>query len=568
MKYLLILLFVSISNILWAQTNGGFENNSVNNCRQCCNEAFLPFNVGKVPDWQASHGSPQINKSDAGCPTVEEADVHSGSEAAFLSYAQSNKEGIFQNINIIKDESFNVSLFAKGLNNKIIVKFTNGLVNSDGSNATSIPNPSSQQLVIEQVLTDTWQEVRVDEIIADADYSQVWIYALDGPIVVDDFSFFESCCEPYKLWQNITNPPSTYVNNYIQAGENIDTSQTTGKVIITADADPISFEAGQHIELLPGFETEPGASFKAEIKDCGEKELEISLLEIAPYSPSGYISPTCNTRYEVAVCYGSGDYTISWDNGAGIDMASDNWPDQSKTISLLASQWLFVTVVDNITHDTIQKGVHIAASPFSGSFNIDLFNIITPDGDGLNDEWYAIDSTKLGKDSFGYNAYEYELWFYDRWGGEEHYSSGLNKKKGFAYNEINWIDDYCNVTSAFELFGILKLSNCSQTETIEFLVTLICESSESYILSLDSTSNKPSFLVFPNPTRNILTISSNGKPAKGIQLYNNLGSIIRDVKPLINGEIQLELKELSSGSYTLRILTSNDEIITKGIIIK
>jgi hypothetical protein len=214
-----------------AQSNGGFEINGADGCRNASGTSFTidPFNKGKVSSWNASHGTPQIQKSSSNCVAAE-ADVHSGTEAAFIFYSASNKEGIFQSIPIKKDESFNIALFAKGLNanSKVIIKFANGLANEDpaitGGNP-NIPNPSSQQLVIEYALSNSWQEVRVDEIIADADYSQVWIYAMDGTILVDDFTFFKSCCEPYKLWQNITNPPNTYVNNYIKAGENVDGTQ-------------------------------------------------------------------------------------------------------------------------------------------------------------------------------------------------------------------------------------------------------------------------------------------------------------------------------------------------------
>jgi hypothetical protein len=600
MRVFTTILLTLIIRTVFSQSNGGFETNGADGCRNDAGAFTLaPFNDGKVSNWQASHGTPQINR--AGCSSGEN-DVHSGSEAAFIFFDNTNKEGVFQNIVIKKDESFNVALFAKALdaNSKVIIKFTSGLTNAPIGNGgnVQIPNPSSQQLVIEQTLTNSWQEVRIDEIIADADYSQVWIYAMDGTILVDDFSFFKSCCEPFKLWQDITNPPSTYVNNYIKAGENVDGTQPTGKVLITADADPIVFQAGQSIELGPGFDTELGAPFTAEIVDCGEREFEITLLEIAPWVISGSIDRTCNKRYQVSACFGSGDYQISWDNGYGEDRTFTEWNnrseiqnDQSNNISLTSPQWLFVTVIDNVSNDTIRKGVHIPASPFSGAFNFDIFNVITPNGDGINDSWAVIDSTRLGSDSFGYNAFHYVLNLFERGAGQSIHCDasgedatrgpnqptnkvGTNRSKGFAYDEIDWvISDYCSWTdqpeAPYTLFGCLKLANCSQTTNFTFTITVFCTSSSApFVLNIDSISNTPDFLVFPNPTSNLLNVSSEGNPPKGIQLFDSKGVIVRKMDAVSDSAVLLKLDGLSSGHYILRILTQDNKIITKAIIIK
>lgn len=421
---------------------------------------------------------------------------------------------------------------------------------------------------------------------------------MDGTILVDDFSFFKSCCEPYKLWQDITNPPSTYVNNYIKAGENVDASQPTGKVLITADSEPIVFQAGKNIELGPGFETELGATFVAEIKDCGEREFEVNIQEIAPWVISGSIDRTCNKRYQVSACFGSGDYQISWDNGYGEDRTFTEWNqyselqnDQSLNISLLSPQWLFVTVIDNVTNDTIRKGVHIPASPFSGAFNFDIFNVITPNGDGINDSWAVIDSSRLGSDSFGYNAFHYVLNLFERGAGQSIHCDasgedatrgpnqpankvGTNKSKGFAYDEIDWvINDYCSWTdqpeAPYTLFGCLKLANCSQTTNFTFTITVFCTSSSApLMLNIDSISNTPDFIVFPNPTSNLLNISSEGNPAKGVQLFDSKGVIVRNMDAVSDSALLLKLDGLSSGHYILRILTQDNNIVTKAIIIK
>ena len=540
------------------QSNGGFEDNDADGCRNSTGtNTISPFNKGKVPNWNASHGTPQIQKD--GCSSGQ-GDVHSGSEAVFMAYTSSNKEGIFQDISIKKDESFNVALFARGPNSKVVIKFTKNLTNSDGSNAASIPNPSSQQLVIEQSLTNTWQEVRVDEIIADADYSQVWIYSLDGTILVDDFSFFKSCCEPFKLWQNITNPPSTYVNNYIVAGEDITSSQPKGKVIIKADAELTEFHAGQSIELLPGFETEPGAQFSAEIKDCGEKEFEAEIIPLNDF--------LCNNIYVANACYGSGVYSYSWDNGFGWSLGSGSSIEVVKD----KPQWLFLNATDNVTQKTIRKGIHIPASPFSGKFSIDWSNIITPNGDGLNDEWIAIDSSKIDKDSFGYNAYKYDLSIFNRWGRRIHNSSGYDRRKGFRFDEIQWIEDYCSEYTSGTYYGVLTLTNCSFEKTFEFSVFLYCSDSNSEPAPLDidelGDDKKPELLVFPNPNNgHFEVVLSQQMDHFLVDVLDLNGKVVlSNIERYNSNSLAIDGSMLDAGVYIVRIMNENGQIGVRRII--
>jgi hypothetical protein len=148
------------------------------------------------------------------------------------------------------------------------------------------------------------------------------------------------------------------------------------------------------------------------------------------------------------------------------------------------------------------------------------------------------------------------------------HSDGLNKTKGFAFNEINWIDDYCNVTTNGALFGVLNLKNCYHDETISFTITLFCPSSEPFSLNVDSMEDFNEIIVFPNPSTSLLNITSEELRIKEIQLFDIKGLLIKEVKELSDNSIVLPLMGVASGKYLLRIVTHNDRIVTKRIIIK
>ena len=550
-----IVLTLLLVQSIFGQTNGGFETNDADGCRNATGTSYTitPFNDNKVLGWYSSHGTPQINK--VGCPSGEN-DVHSGTEAAFLHFDSTNNEGIFQDIEIAKDESFNITLYAKGPNTKVVIKFTSGLSNAPAGSGgnTQIPNPASQQLVIEKQLSNNWQEIRINEIIANNNYTQVWIYALIGSILVDDFSIKKSCCEPYKIWQNVINPPSTYVNNYILAGENVDATQNSGNVVITASSGPVVFQAGESIVLDAGFRTELGAQFMAEIKPCSQVPFTVIIDTL--YGINSY----CDVKFVAQACYGSGDYTYNWGSH------SSNDPISTELIPLNQNQWVFLTVIDNIYHDTIHQNIYLYKKEFNGDFNINLYNVITPNGDGVNDEWVAIDSTRLGSDSFGYNAYEFSLEIFNRWGVKVYEKSKYNNSTGFSYNEISWLENACDaVAGSATLYGVLNLKNCDNDEDISFIIEVICVNTEPFHLNIDSTQDIQQIIVFPNPAINFINIYTKKETGFRAIFYDSKGAKLKEI--VCKKNCMLDVENCSNGYYQLKILTDAGEIIEKVIFI-
>lgn len=568
MKMRLALTILILLTATWGFTqvqNRGFESNSANSCGESD-----PFNSGRVSHWYSSHGTPQIQDK-AECTNFRD-DVHGGDHAAFIFHGSWNKEGIYQNVTLKKDDSYNIAIWAKGLDaqSKLVLKFANGLVNEDPPVSGGNPNiavPTSEQVVTIQSLTSEWTVYRFYEVVLDNDYDQIWIYALDGTILVDDFGIDKSCCEPYKLWQNIVNPPSTYVNNYIKAGVNVDPGQTQGSVQITADAEPILFQAGEFIELLPGFETEVGADFTALIKPCGETPMQVSLTSTE--TNMGLTIPeinnwikNCDSRYIVDACYGSGDYSYEWLDGVQASTQSHI----TQILSRQSDQTIRVKATDNITGDTVIETLFLPAVPFYGSFTYDLFNVMTPNGDGINDDWFVVDSTRVGSDTFGYNAYAYDLELFLSPGDDPFYAhDDEDRVNGFAFNEITWDeDDPCGAlgldNQSDVLYGVLNLKNCSGEDQTTFSLSVICVDAEPARLNIKNVGND--ILLFPNPAGDKLTIVGASHLAS-ISIHDATGKMLFKHKGNGKERHEVNVSHFSQGIYYIELTHSSGFITTE-----
>jgi hypothetical protein len=91
----------------------------------------------------------------------------------------------------------------------------------------------------------------------------------------------------------------------------------------------------------------------------------------------------------------------------------------------------------------------------------------------------------------------------------------------------------------------------------------ICDSN----LSVAENAFNTDFLIFPNPVLNALTIQSlnESNPIIEVNCYDLLGKLILQQKQIAN-EIMVNLEEFSAGVYTLRITTSDKNIVSKKIV--
>lgn len=567
-----------VSSIIWLifaleinAQNDGFEkvdNTIINCCRngKCEGDNVSPFNMGLVDDWFASHGTPQINKLN--CRT-QESYVHSGERAVFMFFDSTNKEGIFRSFSVKKNESFTIRLFARvdlSVGAKVIVKLANGLKKEGIDTGTvNIPVPGSSQLVISKTLSAEWEEVSAVEIVADNDYSQLWIYGMDGHIVVDDVSTRVSCCEPYKIYQSLVNPPSTFVNDYIIAGRNVTSLQPPGDVEVnnTDTSSPTIFQAGNRIDLEPGFTTQTDANFIARILPCAQTPISIDITNVSD------ISDPCHSKYKAEACFGSGFYTYTWSEDV---RSSINDPETKNIVN--GPEWfgksISVTVTDNITNQKTTKSVVMPSwLPFVESFDsskIYISNVITPDGDGINDDWVVLDSERPNTLKWAYNAYEVE--YSVTYGRYPELLKGCSAKKrtdkvnGFWDKYIFCSGKYICENKLTTLYYEVDLENCKEKRKIEGTITVVnCNKGapiEEITYSMTNVENalhpriNKVFSVNPNPFTDKLNI----KDIKGSHNYKILdinGKILQTgIVSDENNEIT-HLNTLANGMYYLLI---------------
>jgi len=109
-------------------------------------------------------------------------------------------------------------------------------------------------------------------------------YYVDGVALIDGGT---TCCEQLKIYQNNSNlPGKTEVQDYIEAGRDISSLLAQGNVVVKTGQN-VTFQAGNSIQLLPGFVTEVGSVFTPIIAPCHNYDL-YPYSDITAIVPTGY----------------------------------------------------------------------------------------------------------------------------------------------------------------------------------------------------------------------------------------------------------------------------------------
>ena len=179
---------------------------------------------------------------------------------------------------------------------------------------------------------------------------------------------------------------------------------------------------------------------------------------------TGTDANSCTRTLTASVSGGSGSYTYTW----SIVTPVISWPGTNNvatvTLSLNQTADVNVSVHDNGLNQNTSTTITVYRV-LLGSFNIFIPNLITPNGDGYNDNWIITDS---GKTYSPINAYSYTLTIKNASNVQVFSSSGTvtTNYLGIIGGDIIW-NAKINGTGSIVPIGTytyqLTLVNCSQS---------------------------------------------------------------------------------------------------------
>ena len=265
-----------------------------------------------------------------------------------------------------------------------------------------------------------------------------------------------------------------------------------------------------------------------------------------------------------------------------------------------------VRIIDLVSNDTFYDSLFLPKIPFWGNFNITWGNVISPEQDGFNDLWLAIDSSRLGIDTlrYGYNIYKYWVNLFQREAGRYLYfgdceydqngnyieeenrgslssprwhtfqTKGYNIDTGFGWKDIQWGFDtkaeYCNwvqhPNAPYTLFGTIWLKNCDHDGKYTFVLTVFCSASSPIPLGINDLDSLSDVILYPNPTNSLINLKLTSKN-QSVYLYNSNGAIIYFKEQNDMDFITIDLSKYAKGLYNLVIEEKNKVIINKKIIL-
>ncbi|MGB0430047.1 MAG: T9SS type A sorting domain-containing protein [Bacteroidia bacterium] len=408
-----------------------------------------------------------------------------------------------------------------------------------------------------------WQKIQILQLRLDDDYDQLWVHCPSGSLNLDDLELYKSCCNLNSTHtdQNIVDPPSRYVGDYIHAGENVISNITAGPVIITHNVDSVVYQAGNSIELFPGFSVEEGANFVGRIKYCNKAPLTVYIDSMAVENP------TCSTKYSASACGGSGEYSFSWSNNIG----DANKPERTELLSFENNQTITVTVTDLITHETDTRSIFRVKSPFYGDFSFSEYpgDLITPNGDNYNDYFMLVDSARLGENNFGYNAYGYKLILQDRWNASWNglwYSGYVEDTiNGFSFDELNPPYNYCSENVNHYKWEV-RFYNCKGDQYwFGTFDEVGCGTFPNDETSTSFETNNE-IEISPNPFLSILQIDNIAEPTV-LKIETLNGQLVHTQK-LRKGSNSIDLSFLVSGVYSVTIYNNSGQVLKRAKVVK
>ncbi len=183
-------------------------------------------------------------------------------------------------------------------------------------------------------------------------------------------------------------------------------------------------------------------------------------------SQTGTAGNSCTRTLTAAIGSGSGNYTYTW----SIISPAQSWPTTNNvsSVNLALSQTVDVNVtVHDITLNQYASATVTVNRILTGSFNTFIPNLITPNGDGYNDNWIV---TASDKTLSPINAFTYTLTIKNASNVQVFAASNTITASclGIIGGDINW-NARLNGTGSIVATGsytyALYLQNCSNTTT-------------------------------------------------------------------------------------------------------
>ena len=234
-------------------------------------------------------------------------------------------------------------------------------------------------------------------------------------------------------------------------------------------------------------------------------------------------------------------------------------PDESRVgYNFIDNRWMYV---DSLANDTsfvgaILFGGNAPAGLSLVRYKVDMKNSlpISPDGVHVGTNMDAFSPTKVRLYSFGDSIYEIINYF-------------SNNSYTYKYFNGNVSTTTETITGVCSVFG-----NRGLTLTKDTAMEMVCFSSCSACVPLsvkELSSTTSAFKAFPNPAKDMLTISSaKNEVIESVSVYNVAGQSVKHISDINELNFTFQNLNLSSGLYTVRVTDKNKQAQYLKIIIE
>ncbi len=234
-------------------------------------------------------------------------------------------------------------------------------------------------------------------------------------------------------------------------------------------------------------------------------------------------------------------------------------PDESRVgYNFDGNRWLYV---DSLANDTsfagaILFGGNAPAGLSLVRYKVDMSNALPVSSNGVHvgTSMDAFSPTKVRLYSFGDNIYEIISYF-------------PNNVYAYKYFNGNVSGTTETITGTCSVFG-----NRGLTLTKDTAMEMVCFSSctACMVTSIkEFTSATSEFKIFPNPVKNVLTVSSTQNDIlESIAVYNITGQSVTELSAINESTFTFHNLNLSSGLYTVRVTDKSKHIQYLKVIIE